>query len=52
MILDKKELALALAELCKLIKKEKTNEYKEGYFDGVMDYYNEVCKKLNGEGGT
>jgi len=49
MILDKKELALVMAELAKVVKQEKSEsiDYRSGYVEGVLDFYNEATKKLD-----
>ena len=49
MILDKKELALILAELAQVVKQEKLPDYRSGYIDGVLDFYNHAAKKLGEE---
>ena len=45
MILDKKELAFIMAELGKAVKREKSEEYKNGYTDGIMDFYNRATQE-------
>lgn len=45
--LDNKKLVEILNTLGKEIKQEKSNEYKCGYMDGLMDIFNEVHKVIN-----
>lgn len=44
--LDKKKLVEILNTLGKEVKQEKSNEYKCGYMDGLMDIFNEVHKVI------
>ena len=46
MILDKKELALIMAELGKETKQGKDEDYKRAYIDGILDFYNRATRKL------
>jgi hypothetical protein len=46
MELDKKELAFVMAELGKVVKQEKSADYRSGYVDGILDFYNEATKIL------
>lgn len=46
MILDKKELAVIMAELGKTVKQEKSPDYRNGFIDGILDFYNQATKKL------
>jgi len=36
------ELKKSRDELLRVAKKEKSEEYKAGYFDGVLDFYNKM----------
>lgn len=42
----KEKLAVVMAELLKVIKREKPDDYRSGYVDGVLDFYNDASKEL------
>lgn len=44
--LDEVKLKFILTELGKSVKQEKSIDYKIGYMDGVMDFFNQSCKIL------
>ena len=42
----KEELVKTMSVLISEIKKEKTSEYKEGYVDGILDFFSATEKKI------
>lgn len=41
-MLDRKELLTIMTELAKITKTEKSQDYRNGYTDGVLDFYNRM----------
>ena len=41
----KAKLALIMAELLKIIKQQKSDDYRSGYVDGILDFYNAATKE-------
>lgn len=46
-ILDRKKLVDMLTILGQEVKQEKSQEYRSGYMDGLMDFFNETNKIID-----
>jgi hypothetical protein len=47
--MDKAKISIMLGELLKQMRANKSEEYRSGYADGVLDMFNAVTKEIENE---